>query len=206
MMKLFRLALSLMFLGGLLSGCTEFAIPINPDETLEPSNGYLYGRFSISSGALTPLQMGFAVSTLDMKHQKIIRFEREDDTYAVALKPGSYKMTSIVFTKTYQKEGEEALPSSLADHVILVEPGKAYYIGDYVGDAEMMFAVLFTANNWRLKEVKNNYTATTERLEALYPQFKVLPKIDVYGVSLNEAFSTQAQHDTLTPPVINTPK
>lgn len=177
----------------LLSGCLRYEPFIYPDDALEPTKGYIYGRFGADPGLkFDATQMGVVVTSVGKKRQIALRFERSPDPYAVAVDPGDYQVTHIVYTHGADNSirGEKPLPADLASRVIHVEAGKAYYIGDYDGASKSTFLVLFIAHEWRLGKVANEFAGTTAKLEELLPKMKGMPKVDVFGDSLVSAFSS----------------
>ena len=179
----------------LLSGCLKFAPSIYPEDALEPGKGYLYGRFSadldFNWGAT---KMGVVITSVDKKQEIALRFEPTLDPYAVAVDPGDYQATRIVYTQSAANEirGEKPFPEELTGRVIHVEAGKAYYLGDYDGASKSTFLVLFIDHEWRIGKIANEFAGTTAKLDALLPQLKNMPKVDVFGDALVTAFSHTA--------------
>ena len=179
----------------LMSGCMGYAPSINPDDAIEPSKGYLYGRFSRESGPnLGATQMGVVVTSVDKKREIALKFEQDLNPYAVAVDPGAYQVTHFVQTQSADNHtiGEQPFPEELSRRVTHVEAGKAYYIGDFEGDMKSTFLVLFVGHEWRIGKIVNDFAGTTEKLNALLPQMKNMPKIDVFGDALVSAFTRTA--------------
>jgi hypothetical protein len=175
-----------------LSGCLKYAPSIYPDEALEPAKGYLYGRFSEEPGfSLGLTKMGVVVTSVDKKQVIALKFEPGLDPYAVAVDPGDYQTTRIIYTQSAANDirGEKPFPEELVNRVIHVEAGKAYYLGDYDGASNSTFLVLFIEHEWRIGKIANEFAGTTAKLEELLPKMKGMPKVDVFGELLVTAFS-----------------
>jgi len=212
MIKNFRNSFLFVLAVVVLSGCFKYAPSIYPDDALDPTKGYLYGRLSadldFNFGAT---KMGVVVTSVDKKQEIALRFEPNLDPYAVAVDPGDYQATRIVYTQSAANEirGEKPFPEELANRVIHIESGKAYYIGDYDGASKSTFLVLFIAHEWRLGKVANEFAGTTAKLEELLPKMKGMPKVDVFGDALVTAFSRtgapKADVTSSTTPVVLLP-
>lgn len=175
-----------------LNGCMGYAPAIGPDDALVPAKGFLYGRFSRERGGnLGATQMGVVVTSVDKKREIALRFEQDLDPYAVAVEPGDYQVTHFIQTQSADNHtiGEQPFPAELSRRVMHVEAGKAYYIGDYDGAMKSTFMVLFIGHEWGIGKITNDFDGTTAKLNALLPQMKSMPKVDVFGDSLLLAFS-----------------
>lgn len=177
----------------MLGGCLRFATSIYPEDVLEPGKGYFYGRFSTDPGfSLASTRMGVVITSVDKKHEIGLSFEPTLDPYAVAVDPGDYQATHIVFRGGGGSDQLKPFPEELSSRVIHVEAGKAYYIGDFDGTMKTTFLVLFIASRWRIGQIANEFAGTTAKLDALLPQMKNMPKVDVFGDLLVTAFSSTA--------------
>jgi hypothetical protein len=192
-----------------LNGCMRYAPSIGPSDALVPSQGYVYGRFSRESGAnLGATQMGVVVVSVDKNREIAMRFEQDLDPYAVGVDPGDYQVTHFVQTQSADNHaiGKSPFPGELSGRVIRVEAGKAYYIGDYDGAMKSTFMVLFIGHEWGISKITNDFAGTTAKLDALLPQMKNLPKVDVFGDALVRAFSltgaSKADASSSTTPVL----
>lgn len=175
-----------------LSGCMKYAPSIGTGDVLVPAKGYLYGRFSSEPGSnFGAKKTGIVVTSVDNKREIAMRFVPNRDPYAVAVDPGDYQATHIVYTIGWgnEKKGETPFPKELSSRVIHVESGKAYYIGDFDGTTKSTFRVIFVRNEWQVGNITNDFAGTTAKLVELLPQMKNIPKVDVFGDALVSAFS-----------------
>ncbi|MEK6743027.1 MAG: hypothetical protein AABZ15_05440 [Nitrospirota bacterium] len=190
MIKIVRNSFLFVLAVVLMTGCLRYAPAIYPDDMIEPSKGYLYGRFSDARGFnLISTQIGIVVTSVDKKREIGLRFEPTLDPYAIAVEPGDYHTTHIVFQGGGGNDQRKPFPYELSGRVINVEAGKAYYLGDFDGTTKSTFLVLFTASEWRMNKIANDFAGTTAKLEELLPKMKGMPKVDVFGDAFVTAFS-----------------
>jgi hypothetical protein len=117
--------------------------------------------------------MGLALSG---PQEYAIQFETKNDLVVLAVPSGSYSINKLVFaTYDYVKAGEKPVPRSRLSSPFVVEPGKAYYIGDYVAESNGGAVGGGMVNqSWRLSSIRDAYEESTSDLKSKFPLLKGL--------------------------------
>lgn len=118
------------------AACADFSPALTQSATPNGAMGYLYGRFSLAGNAsagLCALRVGISVQQLDGDASYTAEFTAQDAPFALEVKPGRYRLRSIVFaTCDGRRTGEKPMPEGVLTTAFDVDPGKAYYIADMV--------------------------------------------------------------------------
>jgi hypothetical protein len=111
-----------------------------------------------------------------------LRFNRgDDDVYVVAVPPGDYRVTALVIGRRPLDVGESGQRQSVTlarplNGSFCVEPGKVYYIGDYVArltvDTDFHVVVIQTKRRWDLQSATLRFDQTTADLREKTPIFR----------------------------------
>jgi hypothetical protein len=166
---------SILALLQLTAACTIFTSALSPETKPEPGAGYVYGRFTLneSSFGIGHLRMGLVLEDKEKTESYTIQFEWTDSPFVIAVKPGNYALKKFVFASwDYVSEGEKKLPEGPLTKAFVVEPGKAYYIADLVGQSTASFNGFATTHSWRLESVKDDYEKTTADFKNKFQNFR----------------------------------
>jgi len=158
-------------------GCVSFSNTLLPETKADPESAYLYGNFYLdfNVNSTSHLRMGAVFEAVDASKKYSIEFERSQTLVAVAVEPGNYVLTKMVFaTWDYELSGEEPFTDGPLARPFLVEPGKAYYLADFAGFAYTTSTGTSVKQSWRLKSVKDNYGKTTAEFHETYPGLRQL--------------------------------
>lgn len=152
-----------------LSACAAFTPPLSPSAAPDSSTGYIYGRFTLKdvSRGIGHLRMGLAISG---PQEYTIQFETKNDLVVLAVPSGSYSINKLVFaTYDYAKAGEKPIPGSRLRSPFIVEPGKAYYIGDYLAESGGAAGGGVLNQFWRLSSIRDAYEESTSQFKSKFP-------------------------------------
>lgn len=152
-----------------LSACAAFTPPLSTADAPTSGTGYIYGRFTLKdvTTGFGHLRMGLGLSG---PHEYTIQFETENDLVVIAVPSGSYSISKLVFaTYDYAKAGEKPILDSRLASPFIVEPGKAYYIGDYVAESGGTYKGGTTTQSWRLSSIRDAYEDSTSHLKSKFP-------------------------------------
>ncbi|MFE8600318.1 hypothetical protein [Archangium violaceum] len=160
-------------------GGGRFSPYLRRNAQVDSEAGYIYGRFDYSSSGMKPGYyvpgMGLVLAS-DDDELRIQFLDRDARVYAV--KPGTY---SIKQTVCSNPDGDiiGRSPGSSAKEVqsFRVEPGKAYYIGDFHGQTR---GDGLAGSCW-IDDFENNYEEATAAFQKRYPSLKGLETQDVSG-------------------------
>lgn len=192
-MKSLVLARSVPFaLALLLGGCAGYAHRADVNETPTLNDAYLYGRFYMDAPktllALDGHQtMGFAIDC-DDKSRYVLRMDREDPIMVVKIRPSTCSWTEIVYSDADGTvRTRKPAPADLFKRVAL-KGGYSYYLGDFDGTVTTSIVGTSVRTRWNLKDVKDNFEATTVAMQSRYPKLKALPVVD-RGLTYTESSS-----------------
>jgi hypothetical protein len=181
MIRNFAKILSIFVLLQLNIGCSSFTPSLKPDTKPDPGTGYVYGKFTLVMLNNGRLRMGLAMDEEKKEEEKnigryTIEFEQSNAPTLIAIKPGNYVLKKFVYAyNSGQIVSEKLISEGPLTKVIKIEPGKAYYIADFVGQASFYSTggggVM---HSWRLDSIKDNFNNTTIEFKNKYPEFKKL--------------------------------
>ena len=117
--------------------------------------------------------MGLVLEAKETTAHYTIQFGLTDAPSVISVEPGTYSLKKLVFAAfDYSKEGEKDLPESLLTKSFLVEPGKAYYLGDMAGRGSTSSSVFTATHSWYLESIKDNYENTTREFRVRFSNFQ----------------------------------
>lgn len=153
----------------LMSGCTTFSPTIGKDAKPEIGKAYVFGRFALQASQSGPgyLRIGVELQEKTNGRGYTMQFDQSGDPSLVEVKPGTYSLTEFVFAYwTYESAGSRPVSDVRLTKPFVVEPGKAYYLGDYVGHSD---ASRFGVAAWRISSVRDRFASTTDEVREKYP-------------------------------------
>lgn len=171
-----------LVLVALLNACAvmERALPVQAQ--VNPGYSYVYGDFR--------LEKGYNVNTIiaivmdDPKGLPAYLGFYGDNmptTYAVKLEPGTYTFGQVAFITSMTEHFRKPLSADLGAISLKLEPNKAYYLGDYVGEVSVTFTYPTTNYYWKLNRFDDRFDATTERFLSRYPHFASIETVNIAG-------------------------
>jgi hypothetical protein len=180
MRRLLGLALALGIVSG---GCVHSTGLVDPDDKLEPSSAYLYGRFGVDAqdkalafGAHESIEFAFKCQD----HSAFtIRFSNDTDLQVIQIRPSRCEFVQVVYTNAdgLAMRRIPMAPGSLRNGLFL--PGRAYYLGDFYGKASFRSTPIpFGARmhwRWGITDVQDNYELTTAAMRRNYWSLSRLP-------------------------------
>lgn len=119
-----------------ISSCASYAPALALNHEFSSSKGYLYGRFIITSGSAIDDTsrahvFGLAIENTARTKKYIIGFTPHTEVFAIEVEAGEYEITgiSVPGIDDRQRLGY-GWPAGVS---FTVQPGTAYYVGDYSG-------------------------------------------------------------------------
>ena len=122
-----------------------------------------------------------------------IRFQESEPVVAIAVRPGEYSVSEIVFARKKRILETRPVASGLLKGEIVMAPGQGCYLGDWLAHASSqsygagstvgggalgpMTVVSGThrqEEQWDLKSIQNNFEQTTKEFLQVYPNLKGL--------------------------------
>jgi len=161
----------------------------------------MYGRFQESDPSPWYLQNAFGndmAVVLVLKEIKSgtvyqIRFQESDPVVAIAVRPGEYSVSEIVFARRKRILETRPIASGLINGEIVIAPGQGCYLGDWLAHASSqsygagstvgggaLGPTTYVSGNirheeqWDLKSIQNNFGQTTKEFMRIYPNLSGL--------------------------------
>lgn len=162
-----------------LSGCASWTKPIAADEVPTGKDSYYYGKFEIDTPkywlAIGGYQtMGFVFSC-DGGKKYTVRFVIDQPIQVFRLNPATCSFTEVIYTDS---DGiivdRKTAPKGVIES-ITTTPGAAYYIGDYKAVSKSTTSFNSVNTTWEVKEISNNYEATTSAMKYIFPHMTFMP-------------------------------
>jgi hypothetical protein len=189
----FQKIVSAFLLFSTLSGCVTYAPTLKPIETLKPTVGYIYARLTLhrESRFARGLRIGLILEEKETAETYTLQFQtskKESGVSVIAVKPGIYKISKISFARgdfsaLTTSVGEKPINDPRLTTEFRVEPGKAYYVGDFVGRTSADYYVVSMVQHWQMQSVANNYDNTTNELKEKFLNFKEIDTTSVIGMN-----------------------
>jgi hypothetical protein len=179
------LALKLcLFCAIFLSGCINFATPVTHTAIPKKNCAYIYGRFEQIKDPNCTVQapIGLVISSPSGTKAYVLRFLLQNNIYAVEIEPGQYSITK--WLSAYidgSLNVEQSLENQFQENSFNLEPGKAYYLGDF-RVYTIMNSGLFkqTIEDFIFEIPENCFDKTTREFLETYPGFAEISKIPIF--------------------------
>ena len=168
-------------------GCANWASGIGPEDTIDPTKAYIYGRFAMDGHKAF---LGFdGHQTMGLvfdcgSHEFTIRLNNEDPVRMIPVRPGTCSLTEIVctdvdgFVKTTLPWDRDYL------HKIEFRAGAAIYVGDFHGSSEFYSDYGGTEQTWQIEKIESRFEETSQEVFRLLPAAAGLERVDALGDSL----------------------
>lgn len=172
----------------MIEGCVYTGtIPVETSAKINPSNAYIYGGFYVEDERDTLSDLNLTRSPrivfliTDLSDQQVdgeIVFTQEAPIKSIALKPGKYAFGNILFTVRASIKKNFSLLKDKGSKIIILEPNKAYYVGDYFGSTTTQGggSVVY---GLKLTNVLSSFTGTTKKFVKIYKNFNNIEKVDL---------------------------
>jgi hypothetical protein len=172
-----------------LAGCANFTSSLGPNAKPDPRLGYLYARLTLTGEGgqgFCHLRAGLTLQQVDGSGSYNMEFDPEADVVAIPVKPGTYRVHSLIYTSCDSEVlGERVIPAS-ETRPFKVDAGTVCYIVDLVVQAGMdpnavgigkggEAPVGETEMTWQVTSIKDNRLQTTQDFHARYPDLAGLP-------------------------------
>ena len=170
--------------------CVFYAAPVQRADQINKEKAILYGRFDFGHHFKEEISPTWFTTGLWVRDEVAdrtlyIQFKETNKVYAVQVVPGKYRITGLV--RSDNKHGVEQrvtatnLPAQLAEP-FEVRKGEQIYIGDYQGENQYDYPMLI----FKLKDITNNFVATTLEFRKNYPALLTSPAVSIFDRSFRE--------------------
>lgn len=173
-----------IILATIFIGCANlnYRPPVEPSTSLNPQKSYVYGRFSLDRDFMNKLRLALQLENKNNGKILSLRLLDQQQVYAVEIEPGIYQLKGFIYALLGAVMGFETtkidLPSqpSYLKESITIEPGKAYYLGDYFGSSRrtgFLLTPYFVSTTFRggIVGIEQNFSKTSKELKSVLPYF-----------------------------------
>jgi hypothetical protein len=170
----------------LLCACGPLSHGISPDHRPTGEEAFVYGRFRFHGPGSTSFVIG-----CDNQREYRIAFDDDQPIIAVAVEPSGCWILDAIFAGG---EGERTVP--LIDSPLYnmrLEPGKAYYVGDYDGESTPMGRML----HYEVTAPRDEFESTTKALLVEFPNLRSTPTVDQVRLCLDRAVARRLRESSL---------
>jgi len=164
----------------IISGCANlnYRPPLEPAFVPNPKKSYVYGRFNLERDFMNKVRLALQIENMVNGSILSLRLLDKQQVYAVEVEPGTYKLKGFVYALLgavmefeTSKIPLPVQPAFLKDR-FSVEPGKAYYLGDYYGSSRRNSIVanpVFVNVTFRggILGITQNFSKTTDELKTV---------------------------------------
>ncbi|HEV2694901.1 MAG TPA: hypothetical protein VG347_18555 [Verrucomicrobiae bacterium] len=159
---------------------------------MNKNNALLYGRFYYGHHFAEEINPAWYTRGLWIRNEATdrtyyIELRESNAVYAVQVEPGNYRIAGLVKTDNeHGMKGRIVFPLT-NQPAWLVTPfqarkGERIYIGDYMGETKFDYPMPI----FRLKDITNNFTATTVEFRNNYPELMTAPAVSIFDRSFRE--------------------
>ncbi|MFO1337011.1 MAG: hypothetical protein U1F53_02050 [Burkholderiaceae bacterium] len=161
-------------LATLLAGCAAYTPRLAADAKPAAADAFVYGRFRIETpkaflGLDGHASMGLGLKCSDGKDY-LIRFFIDKPVHVIKVSPATCSVTETVYSNADGQVMGRKPFGGTALQGMEFKPGVAHYLGDFFATSDTHASGYNRVlSSWRLREVKNDYDATTSEMRAQYP-------------------------------------
>jgi hypothetical protein len=156
------------FLPPLIS-VAHFSPPVKESSSLDTNSAVVYGRFATGPDFAFGNELALRLCSESSKRVYLIRCRDKNPVYAITVKPGPYRVAG--FLATYMDHRPVGWRNFPTTGTFQVRSNGATYLGDFTGYAK----VGAMTQEWGVREMTNNFTATTEEYRLRYSNLSSLP-------------------------------
>ncbi len=172
----------------ILSSCATITINKGKSSKLNTNKTYLFGRFTLIKG-FNKIILSVKSTTLSenpttfelvksMSADKLvcgINFDKSNEIRLYELEPGKYTINEWIAALALNEIAGRGYITDKRLSVMKLEPGKAYYIGDWEGK----HSIDQIQNHWEITKISDNYDNSVKDLISKYSLFYSIEKINL---------------------------
>ncbi|VAW78393.1 hypothetical protein MNBD_GAMMA12-2920 [hydrothermal vent metagenome] len=170
-----------------ICGCDGVRTSIDSGSELNRSSAYIYGHFyNQSKGGNFNLSLRIENMNLNNLREKpiLLQFSHAQELSVIEIAPGTYDINSLQIPGKYLFGGSR-FPTSqvfrgLGPVKITLEPGKAYYLGDFTGKVSVNCSRTLCRYRWGLSKFSASYAISSAKFNAEYLNLKGLQKVNLF--------------------------
>jgi len=180
-----------------LSACgVSFQQAMLKDTVPDKEKAYVYGNFLLEGSS------NYNIAFVLKKHlrgstlvDQYLPLKHNNGLYAVEFEPGQYIFGKLVYLRQGNQVHKEVdLSKEVSEVELELKPGKAYYLGDYVGYTEYNLTTYNTYSiKWNMRDIRNKYDTTTEAIKQAYPKLDQVEFVNLMATFETKLFPTYAK-------------
>lgn len=182
----------------MLAGCSvQLAKPIARHVSAKKDKAYIYGKFRALNQSQNKIAFKLQEASLIGKVY-YIPFDFPPNYFALELDAGRYTIGKIaLLTNNHTWFKEISLSEDVSDADFLLEPGKIYYLGDYIGYSHVEDKPRARHYEWQLQEIDNNFKSTTSVIKTMYSPFHGFEVVNLMEQMKKKIFLNTIQRSEL---------
>jgi len=205
-----------------LIGCASLDTlqPLASNETVDTSKGYLYGRLALVPAQSTNLANNWIVlENTSTQKQRLLKFNREETTVAVAVNPGEYRIAEFLHTKggpTAMLIEDDLTPMPIPENLsyltqpFVVKAGTLNYLGDYYSNSDTDSIRLKSVINGQfafkarysfgVNRIEDGFESTTKEMLQKFPKLSTLTNVKIFEHPANTRIEQESIESTVKSP------
>jgi len=170
----------------------HFSSPVKQSFKVDTNSAVVYGRFATGPDFAFGNELALRLCQDSSKRVYLIRCVDKDSVSAIAIEPGRYRIAGFVATfLDHRPVGRRHFP---ATRLFQVRSNSATYLGDFTGYAK----IGPMTQEWGVRGIRNNFTATTDEFRRKYPNLASVPRFSAFDQQPTEPLRPGDYTRTLT--------
>ena len=152
-----------------LISVAHFSPPVKESFNVDTNSAVVYGRFATGPDFAFGNELALRLCNESSKRVYLIRCRDKDSVYAITVEPGRYRVAGFLATfMDHRPVGRRNFPTTGS---FQVRSNAATYLGDFTGYAK----IGPMTQEWGVREMTNNFTATTDEYRLRYSNLSSVP-------------------------------
>ena len=157
-----------------LISVARFSPPVKETFNVNTNSAVVYGRFATGPDFGFGNELALRLCSETSKRVYLIRCRDKDSVYAIAVEPGQYRVAGFLATfMDHRPVGRRNFPDTGS---FQVRSNSATYLGDFTGYAK----IGPMTQEWGVREMTNNFVATTDEYRLKYPNLSPVPVFSAF--------------------------
>ncbi len=145
-----------------LISVVRFSPPVKESFNIDTNSAVVYVRFATGPDFAFGNELALRLSSENSKRVYLIRCRDKDSVSAIAVEPGRYRIAGFLATFIDNRPaGQRNFPNS---GLFQVRSNSATYLGDFTAYAK----IGPMTQEWRVRDMTNNFTVTTSEYRLKY--------------------------------------
>ena len=154
---------------------------LKPNETLKTNDAYIFGSLysldvnNIFTATVSYFGIEFQNHTTGKSFQIRFSYNVNEILLVIPVSSGEYSYSKFWFLR---ENGSTYDSKNLESEKFLIEAGKLYYIGNWVGSHKLSVSGNMQYHDWILYSLKDKFEEATTNLKAKYPKLSEMEAVN----------------------------